>query len=418
MFKKKGTIVADQFKAIGAVVTINSQSIEVLERDDAGNVLKCRGTVTVTDGGAGYAKGCVYIKTDGSTATTFFVNEGSTSSCDFNAMETSASTVTGVTAGAGMTGGGTEGSLTLDVIAGNGVVVNADDVAVGAGRGITVRSGATDVGVNVYNNVGSTLTAGTLVNLSGFTTTNGITVTKADADAGVQATHVVLDAITNNTAGVVYPVGLATAQNTGGRTIGDLVYVDATTAGAFTFTAPTGADQMVQVVGVVRVVDASVGTIEFFPGHSRITKIARSQIQTDAINSGLIANGAVTPAKLSAMESLTATADGTGTGAMSGNAQHAEVTSAAATDQISLPASSSALIGKQFTLWVGGNGFELITPASSNETINGTDADGTNQVDIPANSLSRVTLAEAGRWILENIGSNGTVAAAITPDND
>lgn len=117
-------------------------------------------------------------------------------------------------------------------------------------------------------------------------------------------------------------------------------------------------------------------------------------------------------------EALTATADGLTTGLMSGKKRHAIVTSASATNAITLPASSTALLGKQFTIWVGANGFELLTPASSNATINGTDSDGTNQADIPANSLSRLTLVNTNTWILENIGSTGTVAAAIVPDND
>lgn len=131
-----------------------------------------------------------------------------------------------------------------------------------------------------------------------------------------------------------------------------------------------------------------------------------------------VADGAITPAKLSASGTATATADGLTTGLISGSAQHVVVTSDSATKLITLPASSAALIGKTITLWVGANGFELVTPATSNATINGTDADGTNQADIPADSLSRLTLVATDTWILENIGSNGTVAAAIVPDND
>lgn len=128
--------------------------------------------------------------------------------------------------------------------------------------------------------------------------------------------------------------------------------------------------------------------------------------------------GSVTPVMLAAAEARTATADGTGTGAMSGAAAHIAVTSAAATNQISLPASAAGLIGKTFTLWVGANGFELITPAASGATINGVDSDGTNQADIAANTLSRLTLVAADTWILESLTALGAVATAIVPDND
>lgn len=126
----------------------------------------------------------------------------------------------------------------------------------------------------------------------------------------------------------------------------------------------------------------------------------------------------ITPAEIAPYENITATSDGTGTGALSGNAFHAIVTSSGATQQVSLPASSDALIGKSFTIWVGSNGFEMITPASSNATINNVDSDGTNQADIPANTMSRVTLAAANKWLLENLTQLGAVTTAIIPDND
>lgn len=265
--KKRGSWVVNELRAVGTSFTINSQSVKVTARDASGNVSECNGTVTITDGGAGYAKGCRYTKTDGAVASTLFINEGSSSSCDFNAMETSASTVTGVTAGKGLTGGGSEGSVTLNL------------------------------GVTVYNNLGSTLTPGTLVRLSGYTSTNGITVAKADADALAYATHVVVDAITNNTAGVVYPVAVVTGLATNGTSIGDAVYLDATTAGGFTFSAPSGADQFVQVVGYVKVVHASTGEIAFNPGFS-LKKAGTSLLQDSAITTAKIAANAVTPTKL------------------------------------------------------------------------------------------------------------------------
>lgn len=263
-------------------------------------------------------------------------------------------------------------------------------------------------GLSIYNNTGGTLTKGTLVRLLGYTSTNGVTVEKADADADKPATHVVIQDINNLASGNIAPFANLGNQNTGGRTIGDPVYLDATTAGAFTFTAPTGVDQITQLVGFVKVVDAAVGEIVFAPGNHDILRYGASFVRDGSLN----------PAKFRASESLTATADGLTTGLMSGNTSHAVVTSNNATDWITLPASSAALIGKQFTIYVGANGFELVTPSASNATINGTDSDGTNQCDIPANSLSRLTLVNTNTWLLENIGSTGTVAAAITPDND
>lgn len=66
-------------------VIINSQEFDVQEYDKAGDVLKCSGTVTITDAGSGFAKGCEYIKTDvasGTSAT--YVNNGTNTSCLFH----------------------------------------------------------------------------------------------------------------------------------------------------------------------------------------------------------------------------------------------------------------------------------------------------------------------------------------------
>ena len=400
-------LVANQTTLRGTTVTINSQTIVVTERDVSGNVVKCSGAAAPTDAGAGYAIGAFFRLTTGNgIGTTDYINEGSATSCDFNALTSAGGDITGVTAGAGLSGGGSSGAVTVDI---------------GAGRGTTVRADAVDVGVDVYNNLGA-LGIGVLVNLSSFDTTLGVTMTKADADAGIQATHVTIDAIANTTAGVVYPLGLATGDvtnnlDTSGTTIGDLVYLSGT-AGGFVFTALTGADQLSQVVGVVKVVSATIGQIYFFPGAQRIAKLPTTMLQDSVVSTGKIANGAVSPIKGAVSEALTATADGLTTGLMTGNTSHAVVTSASATNAITLPASSAGLVGKVLTIWVGANGFELLTPALSGATINAVDSDGTNQVDIPASTLSRATLVNTDTWILENLTALGAVTTALIPDND
>lgn len=165
--------------------------------------------------------------------------------------------------------------------------------------------------------------------------------------------------------------------------------------------------------GVVPIQAAAITAAEIAAG-----AVGTSEIEDGSIAAGDVADGAVTPIKLAASEALTATADGLTTGLMSGNASHAVVTSAAATNAITLPASSAGLVGKQFTIWVGANGFELLTPAASGATINNVDSDGTNQADIAANTLSRLTLVNTNTWILESLTNLGAVATAIIPDND
>ncbi len=74
-------------QVIGNVETINSQSITVLEKDASGYVTRCTGTVTIADGGAGYAKGCLYVKTDvGAGTTGLYENVGTVAACNFDTI--------------------------------------------------------------------------------------------------------------------------------------------------------------------------------------------------------------------------------------------------------------------------------------------------------------------------------------------
>jgi NADPH-dependent curcumin reductase CurA len=56
--------------------------------DGAGNGVFAHGTTAPADGTAGYATGCCFLKTNGSEDTAFYVNDGSATSCDFNAIPT------------------------------------------------------------------------------------------------------------------------------------------------------------------------------------------------------------------------------------------------------------------------------------------------------------------------------------------
>ncbi len=44
------------------------------------------GTTVPADGATGYAGGCLFAKTDGGAGTSLYVNEGSVTSADFNAL--------------------------------------------------------------------------------------------------------------------------------------------------------------------------------------------------------------------------------------------------------------------------------------------------------------------------------------------
>lgn len=115
MAAKEYSTAFDVVKFDGTTETVGTPSITVLAVDSSNNVLLGRGATVPTDNDNGYAVGCLFIDTTGGVAITLYVNEGDADNCDFNAVESAASTVTGVTAGTDLTGGGTEGTVTLNV---------------------------------------------------------------------------------------------------------------------------------------------------------------------------------------------------------------------------------------------------------------------------------------------------------------
>lgn len=131
------------------------------------------------------------------------------------------------------------------------------------------------------------------------------------------------------------------------------------------------------------------------------------------ISTAEIADGAVTPAKTAQTEEVTATADGLTTGIVTATARHITITSASADNIVTLPAS---VVGKQITGYVGANGCELRTTASSGIKINGVDSDGTNEAAIPDTTLIKLTCVASDEWILEAITELGAVVTAIIPD--
>lgn len=79
--------VYDGMQGSGATETINSQAITGYLADTAGDLLLCTGLVVPTDGGTGYAKGCLFIDTDVATGTTGLnCNKGTRTSCAFTAV--------------------------------------------------------------------------------------------------------------------------------------------------------------------------------------------------------------------------------------------------------------------------------------------------------------------------------------------
>lgn len=77
-------------RLVGQDVQIGTPVVRVLAQDRAGNVSAASGATLPTDGDAGYAKGCTFVKTGGGVGSTIYVNEGSETSADFNPSSSSA----------------------------------------------------------------------------------------------------------------------------------------------------------------------------------------------------------------------------------------------------------------------------------------------------------------------------------------
>lgn len=132
-----------------------------------------------------------------------------------------------------------------------------------------------------------------------------------------------------------------------------------------------------------------------------------------------IKHGEAVLPELGIVEAITSAANGTYTAAISQDAclhKVVSVTSGGATEYVVLPKCSAELIGRVIYLTVGANGYELVTPSASGDTINQVDADGTNQLDVAANTTVRCTQISATGWLAETIAA--ATIAVTAPDND
>jgi len=123
--------------------------------------------------------------------------------------------------------------------------------------------------------------------------------------------------------------------------------------------------------------------------------------------------------ELGVTENITTGANGTYTAQIAQDAcfnKVVAVSSGGATEYLVLPKAKAGLIGRVIYLVVTSNGYELVTPSGSGDTINQVDGDGTNQVDVAANTTVRCTQISATGWLAETIAA--TTIAVTAPDDD
>lgn len=145
------------------------------------------------------------------------------------------------------------------------------------------------LGIPVDNSSGGTLSEGTLVYISGYDASTGAPqITKADADSHF-AEWILQADIANGAAGYAFRGSVLGSQNTSGLSVGDPVYLSAT-AGGYTGTAPTGAGQISQKIGVVVTSHASTGQV-FFDLPGELLKVGSAHIQAKSIGLSALADG-------------------------------------------------------------------------------------------------------------------------------
>lgn len=138
-------------KLAGESHKIGTPSVKVLEYDSDNNVLRATGVTVPTDADEGYAKGCIFIQTDGGVSDSIYINVGSATSANFDKVPPTGAPVNITTATLTVTEAAhANRTITLNRAAGIAVTLPA---ASGTGNqyrfvvGTTVTSNSTTVKV-------------------------------------------------------------------------------------------------------------------------------------------------------------------------------------------------------------------------------------------------------------------------------
>jgi len=180
--------------------------------------------------------------------------------------------------------------------------------------------------IEVYNDTGVAIVAGSLVYISGYNATYNLpTIADSDSDVTLKPAQFVCPIeIGIGKRGWVYEKYEVGSLNTNAGVVGDKVYLS-DIAGEWTLSAPTGADKFVQVVGFITVKSATVGRILFLIQPAYMGALGSSAFQPLSVLTGIIAangvettnikNGQVTKVKLAGGFNKVTLAAGTAGGA-------------------------------------------------------------------------------------------------------
>ena len=318
---------------------------------------------------------------------------------------------------------------------------DGDFIQLGDGADLTVSATGTTTTVTMAagsdfdfldtDNAASKILFGTVGGTHGLDITiNGVTAGNIMAfDAGAE-TFTLTDVDLNLVAPDAADIGMTVTA--GGANTASLVVIDGATGAA----AWVGANDvgMLDIKGdgvgadagatLLRVANSAqpISGAEGFLARFVDTGVARTdayavEIEVTDTTGGLRVDGHSTFTKgvQASSQGLTATAAGDGTGATPAGASFCTVTSANADSVITLPAT---VVGNIIYYYCAATGFELETPAASDDTINTVDCDGTNQLACAALSLYKCICVADGVWIVTGEGADGADSGTLTPDPD
>lgn len=179
----------------GEVKKVGTPTVRVLDYNNDDKVLRASGATVPTDADTGYAKGCVFIQTDGGVGSTIYINEGTAASADFNAI-------------GGASSGGIAGTLnqtyengrTIEVDSGPVTFTDAqatdhtfdiDKTGTGSGDIFNLKFENAATGRMFYLDMDDGIAANAIVIDSGGTARTGADLVFTDDSTG---THILIDA--------------------------------------------------------------------------------------------------------------------------------------------------------------------------------------------------------------------------------